>query len=335
MASQSHLKRETKSVPFETTYTPPIATSIHSQSPEDIESYFSKPYIPLSSLPTPPLCSSSSRSTSRQASPDFDSPNQALDDSLFGPATHLTNLIPSSTSLTTPSVPLVHSILSRAWLPIEILALAACILDSLNSRFALAWRKQLPLVGQHVDDIHPELIVLSAVIVAHKFLDDTQFSTSSYANEWGNGIWSNDQINFSQRCILENLSYRIAPLWDETIIREAVEDMELAGRYGRGEYDVDEAEEVDWKEETYFGSPPSVKTGLGLEMSTGKAVMGLGDQLTPVETPGRETENLEVSAETKRAFRFSNGSLGGGKELKLPLRGKENLATGIDSIEME
>lgn len=185
--------------------------------------------------------------------------------------------------------------------------------------------------------------------MAHKFSDDTQLSTQHYATEWGRDIWSNDQINFTQRCILENLGYSIAPLWEESMIREAVEDMELAGRYCSGEFDVcvdvessdDQEAEMDWDEETCFGSPPppNVETGLGLNtgmgMSTGKAVVGLGDQLTPIDTPGKELENCHLSTQTKNAFRYSTGRLGNGKELTLPFRAKENALPFEKKLEMD
>ncbi|KUJ16786.1 uncharacterized protein LY89DRAFT_566116, partial [Mollisia scopiformis] len=256
------------------------------------ESYFDKTYVPLSSLPTPPL--SHSRTNSRQQSPDTLSPDEFLDPDLLGPAIHLTNLIPSSTSLTTPSIPLVHSILNRSDLPLETIALAVCILDSLNSRFALQWRTACPLSivslpppfnangekleTQHIDEIHPEIIVLCALILAVKFLDDHQQSTREYRDQWGLNLWTCEQINFTQRILLENLGYRLLPLWEETIILEALEDMERASRQYEPEIFNDEEEE-DWESENKHYN--LVRIG-------GKAVLGLGNQLTPVETPMAE-----------------------------------------------
>lgn len=93
MVTQSYLKRKPKTV--QDVYTPPMSTSLHSPSLEDIESYFSKPYIPLSSLPTPPLyTSTSSRRTSRQASPDlfYPGPDELLSAELLGK--HTSSLLP-------------------------------------------------------------------------------------------------------------------------------------------------------------------------------------------------------------------------------------------------
>jgi hypothetical protein len=155
--------------------------------------------------------------------------------------------------------------------------------------------------------VHPELIILSALILAVKFLDDAQQTTKEYAEEWGKGLWTYEQINFTQRSLLENLGYRLLPLWEDSIILEALEDMERAGRQNNSEItDVDE----DWDTATCFGSFGG--TGNERKMSDGKAILGLGEQLTPAETP--MIENIkgtrDVSAETRNAFQGSSGSGG-------------------------
>lgn len=236
-----------------------------------------------------------------------------------GPAVHLTNLIPSSTSLTTPSVPLVHAIITRADLPLEMIALAVCILDSLNSRFARQWRKSCPLIRnvysstwadaettseQHIDSVHPELIILGALVLAVKFLDDAQQHTKDYAADWGRGLWTCDQINYTQRVLLENLGYRLLPLWEHSIILEALEDMERAGQqYRQHSPEMTERNE-DWDVDTCFGDFRSSGLGDGECMSTGKAVLGLGQQMTPAETPLAENVNgtRDISKETRTAF---------------------------------
>ncbi|KAH8784772.1 hypothetical protein F5882DRAFT_428438 [Hyaloscypha sp. PMI_1271] len=287
------------------------------------ESYFSKTYVPLSSLPTPPLSSHSNTSTRQQSPETIFSPGEVPDPELLGPAIHLTNLIPSSTSLITTSVPLVHAIITRANLPLETIALAVSILDSLNSRFALQWRKGCPLVTQHmpcsfgnlderveeqhIDSILPELIVLSALILAVKFSDDAQQTTKEYAEEWGNGLWTCQQINFTQWCILENLGHRLLPLWKHSIILEALEDMERAGHQHIPEiYDADE----DCDAATCFGSVRGLAHKR--KSSDGKAVVGICEQLTPAETP--VVKNIkgtqDVSLETRNTFQSGSGSEG-------------------------
>lgn len=79
----SHLKRKSKG--RQDSMTPPMAFRSRSSSCSSFdESYFSKTYVPLSSLPTPPP-SCRSNSSSRQQSPDaFSSPGQILDPELLG-----------------------------------------------------------------------------------------------------------------------------------------------------------------------------------------------------------------------------------------------------------
>ncbi|KAM3077238.1 hypothetical protein ACMFMG_003298 [Clarireedia jacksonii] len=297
-----------------------MASRKRSSSISSIESFdsdfFEQTYVPLSNLPTPPLSSHSHDITAEQSPVSFFSSDEILDPEFQGPAIHLTNLIPSSTSLTKPSVQLVHSILSRADLPIEILALAVCILDSLNSRFARNWRQSFPLEpptpfyqAPHIDSTHPEIIVLASLILAKKFLDDDSASTRYYAAKWGQGAWSCDQINYTQRCMMENLGYRLLPLWDEAIIQEAKMDMERAKKQyvssssASSSMGMGMSMDYDWE---------MVRGGKERPMSSGKACVGIdGLQPTPVETPMIEnlgnTEMLggtaTLSRETKMAFR--------------------------------
>lgn len=189
-----------------------------------------------------------------------------------GPAVHLVNLIPPTASLATPSVPTVHEMLTRANLPAATIALAVCILDSLNSRFSHHWRVACPSAQLHIDAVRPEVIILASLIIAHKFLEDSQEPTHRYARKWGGDAWTCEQINVTERCIMENLGYRILPLWDRELIEDALADMERAGRQAvldlhRGEHKQHQP-----------------------VMSSGKATLGLGMQLTPLETP--ESENL-------------------------------------------
>jgi hypothetical protein len=270
------------------------------------DSYFYQNYVPLSNLPTPPLMYSNT-STSRQPSESL-FPNEPLSPALLGkllldhyfrmlisspdlltllpgPATHLANLIPSSTSLITPATSVVHAILTRAALPMEMLALAACILDSLNSRFALSWRLNCPLNTPttpssppqelHIDNIRPELLVLSALILSSQFLDDLSSGTKTYAADWGGGRWSCEQINFTQRSLLENIGYSLLPLCEESIIQDAVRDMERAAR--RSDVVLYDASK-GWR-----------SSARGSGEGTCEAVTGAGDQITPVETPILET----------------------------------------------
>ncbi|KAK4640333.1 hypothetical protein QC761_606070 [Podospora bellae-mahoneyi] len=249
------------------------------------EEYFAQTYKPLSNLPTPPP---SSRDSLIAQSPRSLLEDGGLADSvLLGPAVHLVNLVPPTASLAVPSVALVHEILVRADLPMDTIGLAVCILDSLSSKFSLNWRLLCPLaqrgalselpkrhtlpvspVGMaqlHIDCVGPEIIVLTALIIAVKFLEDCQEPTQYYASAWGKNQWTCDQINVTERCIMESLGYRILPLWDPVLIGSVVKDMERAGRQAL--------------------YPPQPRKIDKHQRSQSEAVTGLGLPLTPAETP--------------------------------------------------
>ncbi|KXH57062.1 hypothetical protein CSAL01_09748 [Colletotrichum salicis] len=262
------------------------------------DAYFT--YRPLSNLPTPPP---SSRNSSAHQSPKTAlEEGDILQEKFLGPAIHLVNLVPTSASLSTPSVPLVQVMLSRSGLPLETIALAVCILDSLNSKFALSWRLQCPLLVDgssynkrhtlghsplldrrrqqqlHIDSVQPELIILSALIIAAKFTDDCHDSTAYYSSNWGKDTWSCEQINVTERCICENLNYRIKPLVDdEDLLAYTMVDMQLAARHYNSARPV---------------QPHEMGHSKSKSMTIGTAVIGLGLQLTPVDTPKSEVESF-------------------------------------------
>ncbi|KAM3509405.1 hypothetical protein MY11210_006328 [Beauveria gryllotalpidicola] len=233
---------------------------------EDSASYFT--YRPLSHLPTPPpTARQQPRSTAASYANDD---GEVLPAVYRGPAIHLVNLIPSSASLASTSVHLVQSILGRAHLPLETIALAVCVLDRLNSNFGRKWRLTCPLrpagisepaaappektnnkthakrhsmpvtpqpnrhVGQpsqlHIDSVQPEIIILAALVIAHKFTEDSEQTAQAYCNAWGRGLWSSEQLNATERSIMENLDYRIMPLCDADCLADAMVDMQLAAQ---------------------------------------------------------------------------------------------------------
>lgn len=82
---------------------------------------------------------------------------------------------------------------------------------------------------RHIDCVRPEVLVLGALLIANKFLDDTQTPTSVYQGYVAEGRWTCHQINVTEQCILENLGWRIKPLWDDDLIADALDDMRRAG----------------------------------------------------------------------------------------------------------
>lgn len=266
---------------------------------EDSTSYFT--YRPLSNLPTPPPTARQPRITTTGYSSD-DSDilpaiyrGRSIDFIILvwaswasigfpillsagaiaftdwclrstGPAIHLVNLIPSSASLASASIHLVQSVLGRADLPLETIALAVCILDSLDAKFGRKWRltcplrpgaepakpetmkrpafshakrHSLPVTPQlnrhrqpqlHIDSVQPEIIVLAALVIADKFMEDSEQTTQAYCVSWGRGLWSSEQLNATERSIMESLDYRIMPLCDEDCLADAMVDMQLAAQ---------------------------------------------------------------------------------------------------------
>lgn len=184
--------------------------------------------------------------------------------------------------------------LARAKLPLETIALAVCILDSLDSKFARTWRLSCPLASSdnsfnsrrytlpaspvtlrqsHIDFVRPEVIVLCALIISVKFSQDLEESTRHYAFCWGHDLWTCEQINFTENRIVESLDYRIVPLMDCEIIEVAMADMNRAGKYATAQQ----------KAATGAFGPESAHARA---LSTGEACLGLGLQLTPADTPG-------------------------------------------------
>lgn len=159
-------------------------------------------------------------------------------------------------------MPFVQAMLSRADLTMEMLALAVCILDSLDTKFARTWRLSCPLSCPlrpddldsptlikrhslpstprdaprrqlHIDSVRPELIILAALVIAAKFTQDPQQPPQFYRLAWGRGLWSNEQLNVTERCIMESLDYRILPLCDDDCLTDAMVDMQLAAELER------------------------------------------------------------------------------------------------------
>ncbi|AEO66903.1 b7c05c74-08ff-427c-8b50-fef07a3e98a2 [Thermothielavioides terrestris] len=251
------------------------------------EEYFSRTYQPLSNLPTPPP--SSRESLADQSPHALLEDGGLLDSALLGPAIHLVNLVPPAASLAVPSVPLVHEMLVRSNLSMDAIALAVCILDSLNSKFSLNWRLLCPLAQHepvneitkrhtiqarpagttqlHIDSVNPEVIILAALIIASKFLADCQEPTNYYRSAWGQNMWTCDQINVTERCIMESLGYRILPLWDPVLIADAVNDMQRAAKQA--------------------ARRPQPRSGEAHKRSASSAVVLSGPclPLTPAETP--------------------------------------------------
>lgn len=225
-------------------------------------------------------------------------------DRLTGPAVHLVNLHPPSASIASPSISHVQAIITRAALPLETIALAVCILDSLDSKFSRKWRMDLPLgsapsskrhtisaassLVTHIDLVKPELIILTALVIAFKFTEDCQEPTQYYASDWGNNQWTCDQINATERNIMEHLGYRILPLFEKSIIEDALDDMRRAGEMALREREIS-------RQRVKLDAGHSRSVSVPVRPGGGDAIFGLGFQLTPLDTPPEE-RSVELGA---------------------------------------
>lgn len=220
-----------------------------------------------------------------------------------GPAIHMSNLIPTSASLLTPSSTLVQDILYRADLSQPILELAVVILDSLTPRFTTTYRRQLPLSSdqqgqQHIDDVRPELIVASSLLIANKYFDDNEMPTSRWATKVGAGLWSCQQLNTTERLVLDCIGWNIMDLSDDWLLAEARDDMDRAGVNARRR-----AKRMDKKKPTLHRKDASIDLKEDYQMQqaddgfqiqeggNGRSVQFMG-QWTPVESPSSKERLL-------------------------------------------
>lgn len=138
-----------------------------------------------------------------------------------------------------PAVPVIRGYLERACLPTEILAFAACVLDALSQRFASSWRdaclppsekafnfysgthlRQRPMTG-------PDLIVLSALALAHGFIDDRGRSNGHWARVESRSQFTAREIETTKMCILRDMDYGLFRISDN-MVQRMMRDMQRA-----------------------------------------------------------------------------------------------------------
>ncbi|KAJ4989670.1 hypothetical protein SVAN01_04887 [Stagonosporopsis vannaccii] len=184
---------------------------------EELDLYFAT-CGSLSNLPTPPPAKE--HTIEKPAPTPTTSDLQDFAPELQAHATHLANLVPSTVSTTRPSVPAVRGFLERSCLPDEVVAFAACILDTLSPRFAATWQENL-LPSNYARDlklfmktdtchhasVSPDVLVLAALSLAHGFFSDTRRS----AHYWAVGMSRNQitiqELEASKRAILQDTDY--------------------------------------------------------------------------------------------------------------------------------
>jgi hypothetical protein len=120
-------------------------------------------------------------------------------------------------------------------------------------------------------------------------------------------MWSSEQINFSQRCVLEALEWRLLGLWRREVIEGAVRDMDRCQFEALRSASEQKYEKMMYPPEPRIWDADWDEVNLGREskeLGDGKAVMGARLQITPIETPLAENMRgtRDLLPETRRAF---------------------------------
>jgi len=164
---------------------------------------FEKRYKPLSNLPTPPWSDSS------PAESVFEESDGMLNPEFYGAAKYLVMMIPRNAFREPPSVKLLHSILQRANLKLEVMALAGCILDCLSSRFVRQWRSDLCGKLSTGCSEAGVVIVVVALCIAMKFMEDSSYTSRYWAICICEELFSLDAFMTTERLILSDLNYSL------------------------------------------------------------------------------------------------------------------------------
>ncbi|KAF2747777.1 hypothetical protein M011DRAFT_476951 [Sporormia fimetaria CBS 119925] len=206
---------------------------------EELDLYFAN-YVPLSNLPTPPPVKEKEaivQITEVVEGDDEEEIERDLkEEKLWAQATHLTHLVPQNLSTRQCSIPTIHAYLSRAHLPDEIVAFAACILSSLSPSFSTSfhatcnrasppshtYQDQEQEQNQEQEDINPEILPLAALAIAHNYLADPERSTRqwaaiSYEGIGGRPLFETREVERVKWCLLRDIDYGLARITAEMV----------------------------------------------------------------------------------------------------------------------
>ncbi|KAF2762137.1 hypothetical protein EJ05DRAFT_198653 [Pseudovirgaria hyperparasitica] len=194
-------------------------------SMEGLDDYFAN-YVPLSSLPTPPEpVGSDGEEGCRNTRQGYGS--ERLRDSYYGPSLHLANLIPSGVCLHRPSPSAIQSYLQRCMLPLETIALAGCVLDSLSLKFSRKIREAF--AAAHIAmPSSPEILVLASLALATSYLADDHLLASYWTGVVAQSSVTAQQLNLTSRCLLLHIGYGLHGFTPD-MVEETKEDMLRAG----------------------------------------------------------------------------------------------------------
>ncbi|KAF2472822.1 uncharacterized protein BDR25DRAFT_312717 [Lindgomyces ingoldianus] len=210
---------------------------------EELDHYFAT-YVPLSNLPTPPPAKKKPVGAGGLGSEVEAKKMLVRTPELEVYAQHLSNRVPPNVATHRPSIPTIQNFLSRANLPIEIIAFASCILDALSQRFATSWRTcclppNPPNFGfdpkisfRHPPAMDPEIVVLSALAIALDFLEDRPRPNSHWAKIEGGFLFTERQIEATKVCILKDIDYGLFRI-TEGMVMHMLRVMQQAGEFSR------------------------------------------------------------------------------------------------------
>jgi hypothetical protein len=145
-------------------------------------------------------------------------------------ASHLASLVPANISTHRPHSDVICEFLERANLPDEVIAFAACVLDTLSARFSGMWREALEPAEFERDlenflrtdtrrtaHVSPDVIVLAALALAHGFLVDRLRSARHWSIKESGGMFTVREIEATKRAILEDMDYGLFRIGNEMV----------------------------------------------------------------------------------------------------------------------
>jgi hypothetical protein len=137
-------------------------------------------------------------------------------------------------------VSIICGFLDRACLQDEVVAFAGCILDALSYRFAATWRDSLlpsdyardlqcflKTDSVHHTPVSPDVVVLTALSLAHGFFTDRIRSSRHWALREGDDQFTVQEIEATKRAILQDMDYGLCRI-NNDMVQHMLRDMQRA-----------------------------------------------------------------------------------------------------------
>ncbi|KAF3937365.1 hypothetical protein ABW19_dt0204874 [Dactylella cylindrospora] len=227
-----------------------------SPSPSSQPANWSSLLKPLSAFPTPPdsietetweLEPESYTKKSPLIIPTWQTPT------ITASTAFLTSLLPPSCRTPKSSI-IIQQCLHRGqhlFTPYTI-AMAGCILDALSSKFChnLLQNPIIPRIRptSHISSSDTgnvgELIISTALLIATKFLNDRPPHNVHFAVHIYDNVFSANVLTATERCMLDDVNYRLGYLCAEGVVGEKMGKLEKAVKEQRRKEGVDD----DWEE---------------------------------------------------------------------------------------